>query len=89
MSRVDEDAHAVTSASDGVVHLDAFGVAPASLHVVVQKMVVDRVEDDLRNLRAGGVIEKDEGGLLIERGKLRPDAIGERGDGLECGPAAD
>jgi hypothetical protein len=43
-------------------------VAPAWLHIAVQKMAVDRVEDDLRNLRAVGVIE-DEGGLLMERGK--------------------
>jgi len=60
------------------------GVASASLHIAVQKVAVDRVEDDLRNLRAGGVIEEDEGGLLTERGKQRPDAIGRKGDGSGC-----
>jgi hypothetical protein len=38
----------------------------------------------LRNLRAVGVIEQEEGGLLIERGKQRPDAIGRKGDGSAC-----
>jgi hypothetical protein len=47
-------------------------------------MAVDRVEDDLRNLRAGGVIEEDEGWLLIERGKQRPDAIRRKSDGSGC-----
>ena len=54
-------------------------VASASLHSAVQKMAGDRVEDDLQNRRAVGVIEEDEGGLLIERGKQRPDAIGRKG----------
>ena len=84
MSRVDQDAPAIAGASDGVVRLHAIRVASASLHIAVQKMAVDRVEDDLRNLRAGGVIEEDEGGLLIERGKQRPDAIGRKGDGSGC-----
>jgi hypothetical protein len=69
VSRVDQDAHAIAGASGGVVLLHTLGAASASLHIAVQKMAVDRVEDDLRNLRAVGVIEHDEGGLLIERGK--------------------
>jgi hypothetical protein len=60
VSRVDQDAHAIAGASGGVVLLHTLGVASASLHTAVQKMAVDRVEDDLRNLRAVGVIE-DEG----------------------------
>jgi len=72
VSRVDQDAHAIAGASGGVVLLYIFGVASAWPHPAVQKMAVDRVEDDLRNLRAVGVIE-DEAGLLIERGKQRPD----------------
>jgi hypothetical protein len=62
VSRVDQDAHAIAGASDGVVHLHTLGVASASLHTAVQKMSVDGVEDDLRNLRDddGGVIEQVE-----------------------------
>jgi hypothetical protein len=50
----------------------------------VRAMALDRVEDGLRNLRAAGVSEEDEGGLLIERGKQRPDVIGRKGDGSGC-----
>jgi hypothetical protein len=57
--RVDQDAHAIGGASDGVVHLHTLGVASASLHIAVQKMAVDRVEDDLRNLRDVVVIEQE------------------------------
>ncbi len=84
MSGVDQDAHTIAGVGDGVVHLHALGVASASLHIVVQKMVVDRVEDDLRNLRPGGVIEEDEVGLLIERGKQRANVIRGKGDGSGC-----
>jgi len=55
--RVDQDAHAIGGASDGVVHLHTLGVASASLHIAVQKMAEDRV-DDLRNLRDVLVIEQ-------------------------------
>jgi hypothetical protein len=63
VSHVDQGAHAIAGASGGVVLLHTLGVAPAALHIALQKMAVDRVEDDLRNLRAVGVIEQDEGGF--------------------------
>jgi hypothetical protein len=85
VSRVDQDAHAIAGASDGVVHLHTLGVASASLHIAVQKMGVDRVEDDLRNLRdVVGVVEQEKGGLLTERGKQRPDGKATARDAPSC-----
>ena len=48
VSRVDQDARAIAGASGGVVILHTLGVASAWLHIAVQKMAVDRVEDDWR-----------------------------------------
>jgi hypothetical protein len=50
---------------DGCVDFHAPGVASATLHVAMQKVIVYRVENNLRNLRAGAIIEEDEAGLLV------------------------
>src|SRR5258708_2604219 len=47
-------------------------------------MVVDRVEDSLRNLRARAVIEEDESRLLVQRRKERTDSIAGEIHGLGC-----
>jgi hypothetical protein len=47
-------------------------------------MAVDRIKDDLGNLRAGGVIEEDEVRLLMKRGKERTDSVAREGDGMGC-----
>jgi hypothetical protein len=44
------------SACNRRVDFHALGVASAALHIAVQKMPVDRIENNLRNLRTGGVI---------------------------------
>jgi hypothetical protein len=85
VARVDQDAHAIAGASDGVVHLHTLGVASASLHIAVQKMAVDRVKDDLRNLRdVVVVVEQEKGGLLTERAKQRPDGKATGRDAPSC-----
>jgi hypothetical protein len=50
----------------------------------MQKMAVDCIEDDLGNLRAGGVIEKYEMRLLMERGKERTDSVAREGHCMRC-----
>ena len=42
------------------VHFTAFGVAPASLHIALEEMMIHCVQHDLRNLRACCVVEKNE-----------------------------
>jgi hypothetical protein len=51
----------------------------------MEKMAVDCVEDGLRNLCACAVVKEREGRLLMERGKVRADAIAREGDGLGDG----
>ena len=64
IARVDQSGDALAGARDGCVDFHALGVASAALHVAVQKMTIDRVENDLGNLRASAVIEEDEAWLL-------------------------
>src|SRR6202007_15035 len=42
------------------VHFTAFRVAPPSLHIALDEMMIHRVQRDLWNLRTGRVVEKDE-----------------------------
>jgi hypothetical protein len=66
------------------VDFHALGVAAAALYVAMQQVTVDRIENNLGNLRAGGVIKEDEARLLIERRKERTDSIRREGDGSGC-----
>ena len=65
VARVDQGGDALAGARDGCVDFHAPGVASAALHVAVQKMTIDRVENTLGNLRAGAIIEEDEARLLV------------------------
>ena len=44
-------------------------IAAATLHVVVDEVIGDRVEHALRNLRAGGIVEEDERAGLLQCGE--------------------
>ena len=70
---VDQDRDALARVRDRLIDQPALVVAPAALDIVVEKMVVDRVEHALRDLRAGGVVEEDEGAgaVGLQRGELR------------------
>jgi len=79
---MDEVSHTRASACNGCVDFHAPGVASAALHIAVQKVAVDRVDDHLRNLRTGGVVEEGKVRFLMERGKERTDSFGREGCGL-------
>jgi hypothetical protein len=51
----------------------------------MQQVTVDRVENNLGDLRAGCVIEENEARLLVERRKERTDSIRREGDGSGWG----
>src|SRR5579862_4004904 len=85
MARVDQRCDALPRPCDGCVHFHALRVASAALDVAVEQVPVNGVEDYLRDLRAGSVIEEDEAGLLIERGKLRSNPVGWKGEGAGGG----
>jgi hypothetical protein len=50
----------------------------------MQQVTIDRIENNLRNLRARRIIEEDEARFLIERGEERTDSITWEGNGLVC-----
>src|SRR5580704_2795124 len=84
IARVDQSGDALPGSRDGCVDFHAPGVASAALHVAVQKMTIDRVENALGNLRASTVIEEDEAWLLSERRKERTESIASEVDSLGC-----
>ncbi len=66
---VEKVGHRGAGRSDARVHRHALAVSPATLDVMVDKMVVDRIEDGLWHLGAGGIVEEDEVGIVGEGGK--------------------
>ncbi len=72
---IDEQRHAFACFGDRLVDLDAAAIAAAALHIVRDQMVGHRVEHALRDLRAGGVVEEDEGAGLLQGRKHRADGL--------------
>ena len=72
---VDEQCHALAGIGNDLVHLDTATVARAALNVEIDQMVRHRVEHALRNLRTGGIVEKDEIASLLQRRKHRANGL--------------
>ena len=70
--------HALARTADGRIHGDALRVAPAALHVVLEQVLVHRIQHPLRHLRPGGVVEENEGAGPLQRGKLRAQRLGRK-----------
>jgi hypothetical protein len=60
MPRVDEDGHTLTRARDSRVHCHALSVTPAPLHIVLEQMLMDSIENNLGYLRSRCIIKEDE-----------------------------
>ena len=68
--RVHQRRHRATRTRDRGVHRETLRIAAAALHVVIHQVVVHGIEHELRDLRAGGIVEKYEGAGLLERDEL-------------------
>ena len=60
---------AVPCAQNHLIHFTAFRVASSSLHVVLEEMMIHRVQHDLWNLRSRCIIKEDEARRPSQRGK--------------------
>jgi hypothetical protein len=67
---VDEIANAFACAGHSRVNLSTLFVGSAALNVAIHKVRSDRIQDTLRDLRAGGVVEENEILALHERRKI-------------------
>ena len=75
MPRIDEHSNTLASASDHSINFLALGVSSTSLDIIFEQVLVDCVEDDLRHLRSGRVVEKYEILTPIQRGKRAASGI--------------
>jgi hypothetical protein len=75
VARVDENSHTPSSALNDCVDLHAPRVAPAALHIAVQKVTIHCIENNLGDLGTSGIIEEDEVRFLMKRRKLRTNFI--------------
>ena len=62
--------YAAPTAVDGRVDRHALRIAAAALYITLEKVAIDRIEHNLRDLRTRRIIEKDERGGMFERRKL-------------------
>src|ERR1041385_5861453 len=67
MLRIDQQSYALACPGDGGIHLLRVPVAAAALDVAMQKVMGHGVQNTLRRLSAGGIIEEDE--AVLKRGK--------------------
>ena len=75
VARVQKIGDAFAGVRNCRVHLLAFRIAAAALDVAFEQMAVDSIEDDLRNLRPGGVVEEREGRRAMQRRKERANGL--------------
>ena len=75
VARVQEIGDAFASVRNCRVNLLAFCVASAALDVAFEQMAVYSIEDDLRNLRPGGIVEEREGRRVMQRRKERANGL--------------
>jgi hypothetical protein len=69
MPRIDEHSNALSRARDCCINFLALGVSSTSLDIIFEQVLVDCIEDDLRHLRSGCIVEKYEFLIPIQRGK--------------------
>ena len=75
VARVQEIGDAFAGMCNRRVNLLALRIAPAALNVAFEQMAVDSVEDDLRNLGAGGIVEKSKCRRPMQRREKRADGL--------------
>jgi hypothetical protein len=78
---VEEGADLDPSLGDHTIDLYALGVAAATLHVMVDQVMLHRVQHVLRQLGAGGVVEENEGLGADDGGELGPRGLDREGGG--------
>jgi len=69
-ARVHKCRHALAGALNGGVHFDTAAVTSATLHISRNQVILYCVHRNLRHLRSGAVIEKDELLAVVQRRKL-------------------
>ena len=66
---------AVPCTQNHLIHFTAFRVASPSLHIVLEEMMIHRVQHALWNLRSRCIIKKDEAERSSQRGKSSTNAL--------------
>jgi hypothetical protein len=75
MPRIDEHSNALASTRDHCINFLALGVSSTSLDIIFEQVLLDCIEDDLRHLRSGCVVEKYEILTPIQGGKRAANGI--------------
>ena len=68
-TRIQEYRHTLSRARDGCVHFFALRIRAATLYIAREQVLVDRIQDDLRGLRAGRIVKEDELVALAQGGE--------------------
>jgi hypothetical protein len=75
MPRIDEHSNTLASARDHCINFLALGVSSTSLDIIFEQVLVDCIENDLRRLGSGCVVEEYEILTPIQRGKRAPSGL--------------
>lgn len=66
-ARIHQVCHALSGALNHLVHFAALCVAPTSLHIALEQVVINGLENELRHLGSGCIVEEDEFWSSVQR----------------------